>query len=387
MEGNNPLTSVPFDLERVPSPCYVVDEQLLSANLAILDNVQKRCGCKILLALKGFAMFSLFPLLRKVLHGTCASSLHEARLGREEFGGEVHTFAPAYSAGNIQEIAGLSDHLIFNSCSQWERFRPLVQSQKHLKFGLRVNPEHSETEVALYDPCAANSRLGITLDQFRPAALSGISGLHFHTLCEKDAAPLERTAAVFEKKFSPYIPGLDWLNFGGGHLITKADYDRDLLCQVIDYFRTKYSVEVYLEPGEAVALNTGFLVASVLDIIKNDMEIAVLDISVTNHMPDVLEMPYRPGIAGGYPPGRRPHTYRLAGVSCLAGDVVGDYSFAEPLQIGTRLAFLDMAHYSMVKTTNFNGVCLPDIAVWRPATATMEIIRSFGYEDYKNRLS
>jgi carboxynorspermidine decarboxylase len=380
--------SIALDLDIVPSPCFVVDESALKRNLEILAKVQESAGCKILLALKGFAMFSTFPLLRKTLKGICASSPHEARLGFEEFGGEVHACAAAFSESDIKELVRICDHIVFNSFSQWKHFKPLVlKSNRKISCGIRVNPEHSEVKVSLYDPCTPGSRLGVCRDQFREDSLSGISGLHFHTLCEQNADALERTLAVIEEKFGKYLSRMKWINFGGGHHITREDYDLDLLCGIIKDFRRRYNLDVYLEPGEAVALNAGVLVASVLDIIHNDIDIAILDASAATHMPDVLEMPYRPEIEGAGMPGEKPHTYRLGGPSCLAGDVIGDYSFSRPLEIGSKLIFLDMAHYSMVKTTTFNGIRLPSIAIYKPEKNELTIIREFGYQDYRDRLS
>ena len=380
--------SIALDLDIVPSPCFVVDESALKRNLEILAKVQESAGCKILLALKGFAMFSTFPLLRKTLKGICASSPHEARLGFEEFGGEVHACAAAFSESDMQQLVRICDHIVFNSFSQWNRFKPLVlKSNRKISCGIRVNPEHSEVKVDLYDPCTPGSRLGVRRDQFKEDSLSGISGLHFHTLCEQNADALERTLAVIEKKFGKYLSEMKWINFGGGHHITREDYDINLLCGIIKDFRRRYNLDVYLEPGEAVALNAGVLVASVLDIIHNDVDIAILDASAATHMPDVLEMPYRPEIEGAGIPGEKPHTYRLGGPSCLAGDVIGDYSFSRPLEIGSKLIFLDMAHYSMVKTTTFNGIRLPSIAIYKPEKNEFTIIREFGYQDYRKRLS
>ncbi len=384
MDRNYP---VELHLDEVPTPCFVVDEAKLKKNLQILDDVQVRSGCRILLALKGFAMFSLFPLIKKTLKGVCASSPHEARLGREEFGREVHTFAAGYSRADIEDLLPLSDHLIFNSFSQWKRFRPLVeQSATEIQCGLRVNPEHSEAEVALYDPCAPGSRLGIRAQDFEKETLAGISGLHMHTLCEQSADALARTLEAFEAKFGKYLYGLEWVNFGGGHHITRADYNVELLCNLISRIKKQYGVEVYLEPGEAVVLNAGYLVASILDIINNEIDIAILDVSAATHMPDVLEMPYRPEIAEADLPGEQPFTFRLAGHSCLAGDIIGDYSFASPLAVGDKVIFLDMAHYTMVKTNTFNGLQLPALALLKE-NQELEIIRRFGYADYKNRLS
>jgi carboxynorspermidine decarboxylase len=391
---------VKLDLKKVPTPCFVLDESALKRNLAILESVQDRTRCRILLALKGFSMFSVFPLIRQTLHGICASSPHEAMLGREEFGREVHTFAAAYSETDIHKILPISDHIIFNSFNQWHRFKAMAieyqrNIQPDIRFGIRVNPAHSEVEIPIYDPCAPYSRLGVLSDQFQGQSLDGISGLHFHTLCEKNASALKRTLTVFEEKFQDYIPQMDWINFGGGHHITRNDYDVDLLCDLIINFKEKYNVDVYLEPGEAVALNAGILVASVLDIVKNEMDIAILDTSAATHMPDVLEMPYRPEIcqagqrAGQQAgqPDEKAYTYRLAGLSCLAGDIIGDYSFDEPLVVGSKLIFCDMAHYSMVKTNTFNGIQLPSIAVYKADTDRFTIIRQFKYEDFKNRLS
>lgn len=375
------------DLLEMETPVYVVDEGLLEENLRILDFVQKKTGCKILLALKGFAMFSLFPLISRYLHGIAASSLDEARLGFEEFKKEVHTFSPAYKEREFDQILSCSDHVIFNSFSQWELFRPRCACDSAKRFGIRINPEHSEVKTAIYDPCAPFSRLGVTRRNFRPDALEGITGLHFHTLCELNADSLERTLAVVEEKFGSFLRGMEWVNFGGGHHITREDYDIDLLCSLIQRFGEKFGVQVYLEPGEAIALNTGFLVAAVLDIIENSgMNIAILDTSAAAHMPDVIEMPYRPVVEGAGNPGEFPYTFRLGGLTCLAGDVIGDYSFPEPLRAGSKLVFLDMAHYSMVKNNTFNGVRLPSIAV-RMHDKGVRVVREFGYEEYRRRLS
>ena len=345
-------------------------------------------AAKILLALKGFAQWSVFPQVAAVLDGAAASSLHETLLASREFGGEVHTYAPAYAEADFAEILELSDHLVFNSFSQWKKYRDTVGcSGKDIKCGIRINPRHREVEVEIYDPCAPGSRLGVVVEKFEEAELDGISGLHFHTLCELGSDALERTIPVVEAKFGKYLERMEWVNFGGGHHITREGYDIDLLCRLIEDFSRKWDVQVYLEPGEAIALNTGFLVASVLDIVWNEMDIAILDTSASAHMPDVLEMPYRPRITGAGEPGEKSHTYRLSGMTCLAGDVIGDYSFDKPLQIGDKLIFHDMAHYSMVKNTTFNGVRLPDIAVFDSRTCESEVVRRFGYEDYKGRLS
>ncbi len=383
-----------LDLNRISTPCYVLDLAALKKNLKILQCVQDRAGCHILLALKGFAMFSVFPLIRRTLKGVCASSPHEARLGREEFGGKVHAFAAAYSDQDMGQLTQLCDAIVFNSFNQWRRFAPTInKAERNIQCGIRINPAHSEVDVPIYDPCAPRSRLGVTAERFSEEAktdsgfLDGITGLHFHTLCEKNADALERTLKVVEEKFGDYIRRMAWVNFGGGHHITRPDYDVALLCRLINEFKAKYHVEVYLEPGEAVALNAGILAATVLDIVDNGGEIAILDTSAATHMPDVLEIPYRPGIIGAGLPGEKPHTYRLAGLSCLAGDIIGDYSFDQPLTVGDRLAFQDMAIYSMVKTNTFNGIGLPAIATFDQETGAFNVIREFGYQDYKNRLS
>jgi carboxynorspermidine decarboxylase len=370
----------------IPSPCFVVDYHALERNLAIFDKVQQNSGAKCLLALKGFAMFATFPLLKQTLYGVCASSINEAILGHEEFGREVHTFAPAYDADSLKQCLKISDHLIFNSFSQFERFKNLrEQFANQVKFGLRINPEHSEADVALYDPCTEFSRLGIVRAEFENKNLAGISGLHFHTLCEQDSYALERTLDAVEGKFGKFIAQMKWVNFGGGHHISRENYDVAHLCKLIKRFKDKYNVEVYLEPGEAVALNAGILVTTVLDIIYNGMFIAILDTSAATHMSDVLEMPYRPEIKNAGQYGEKAYTYRLGGNSCLAGDIIADYSFDKPLKIGDKLQLLDMAHYSMVKTTTFNGVKLPAIALYR--NKKLEIIKEFRYEDFRNRLS
>ncbi len=384
------LTGIDIDkiLRLAPSPAYVVDLGRLRHNLAILDDVQRRSGARILMALKAFAMWSVFPVIRETLAGVCASSPWEARLGREEFDREVHSFSAAFKESDVRELLSISDHLVFNSFAQLERFRPLWEkAQGRVSVGLRVNPEHSEGHTAIYDPCAPNSRLGIPLRQFEGKSLAGVEGLHFHTLCEQLFEPLERTARVFEERFGSYLHGMKWLNLGGGHHITREGYDLDALVELVKYFREKYGLEVYLEPGEAIAIGTGVLVGEVLDVVENGMEIAILDVSATCHMPDVLEMPYRPEIHCGFDPGAKAYGYRLAGPSCLAGDVIGDWSFEKPLKPGDRLAFEDMAHYTMVKTTMFNGIQHPHICTFEPETGELKVVRSFTYEDFKIRLS
>jgi carboxynorspermidine decarboxylase len=383
-------------IDQVETPSYICDLGALRRNLEILADVQTRAGCKILLALKGFAMWSVFPIVRQYLSGVATSSVAEARLGREEFCGntrdwEVHAYAPAYSTADIDELVEIADHIVFNSIGQWQRHRERVrQSGRAIHCGVRLNPRHSEVKVAIYDPCAPGSRLGVPPEAFPGAGapeLEGLDGLHFHTLCELGSDALERTVAAVEARFGQHLGGVKWVNFGGGHHITRPNYDTELLVRIVKQFQDRHGVDVYLEPGEAIALYTGVLVASVLDVTHNDMDIAILDTSATAHMPDVLEMPYRPEIYGAGKPGEHPYTYRLGGLTCLAGDVIGDYSFPRPLEVGDKLIFGDMAHYTMVKNTTFNGVRLPSIATYEPTSNRLEVVRRFGYEDYRDRLS
>ncbi|MCP1145970.1 carboxynorspermidine decarboxylase [Lysinibacillus endophyticus] len=376
-----------IDWNQAPSPSYVVDERLLKRNLEILKSVQDRTGCDILLALKGFSMFSTFPMVRQYLKGITSSSLFEARLGYEEFGKEVHAYAPAYAENEIDEYLKYVDHIVFNSFDQLNKYKEKVQSlDKHVSIGLRVNPGYSEVETELYDPCALNSRLGIPFESFRPDELDGVEGIHFHAMCEQNSDVLERIIPHFEEKYGPYLHQMKWVNFGGGHHITRPDYDVDKLVNIINYIKEKYDVHVILEPGEAIALNTGYLVTTVLDVVKNGMEIAILDTSATCHMPDVLEMPYRPQIIGASTPNDKAYTYRLGGMTCLAGDVIGDYSFDQPLKAGDKVVFTDMAHYTMVKNHMFNGVNLPSICLFNEEEG-VKVVRQFGYEDYRDRLS
>ncbi len=375
-----------IDISQLPSPCYLVDESLLIKNLEILHSVQERTGCSILLAQKGFSMYSVYPLIGKYLKGVTSSSLFEARLGYEKMGKEVHIYAPAYEAEEFDEIMDCCDHIVFNSFSQWEKFKDRVKNHPgKIECGIRINPEYSEIETPIYNPCYMNSRLGVTLSNFKPEDLEGIDGLHFHTMCEQNSDTLERTVKVVDEKFGQYIKNMKWLNLGGGHHITRSDYDIEKLVSTILYLKEKYSVDIYLEPGEAVALNTGFLVSTVLDIVENGMKIGILDASAACHMPDVLEMPYRPNIIGAGQPGEYPYTYRFGGNTCLAGDIIGDYSFKQPLKPGNRLVFCDMGHYTMVKNNMFNGVNLPSIVLYSEANG-IEIIKKFGYEDYISRL-
>nr|WP_216626668.1 carboxynorspermidine decarboxylase [Paenibacillus phytohabitans] len=381
------MKDIDIDISALPSPAYLVDERLLTKNLETLNYVQEQSGAKILLAQKGFSMHSMYPLVGKYLHGVTSSSLFEARLGFEEMGKEVHVYAPAYVDREFDELLGYTDHIVFNSFDQWSRFKERVQNApKKISCGIRVNPEYSEIEVPLYDPCYNYSRMGVTLPNFRPEELDGIDGLHFHTMCEQNSDTLERTLKVVEEKFGQYLHGMKWLNFGGGHHITRPDYDLETLIKCIRHMKETYGVEIYLEPGEAIALNTGYLVATVLDTMHNGMDIAILDTSAECHMPDVLAMPYRPGIIGAGMPGEFAHTYRLGGMTCLAGDVIGDYSFPEPLKYGDKLIFLDMAHYSMVKNHMFNGVNLPAISSYNEEEG-IKVIREFEYSDFSGRLS
>lgn len=370
----------------ISTPYFLVDETRLTQNLEILRQVADQAGCKILLAQKAFSMFSCYPLLRRYLAGSTASGLYEARLGKEHFGGETHVFSPAYKPEEFEELLTYADHFVFNSPRQLQKFGPAARAAGKA-VGLRVNPECSTQEGhAIYDPCAPGSRLGTTLANFDESLLPLLDGLHFHTLCEQNSDDLETTVAAFEEKFGKYLHGLKWINLGGGHHITRKDYDRERLVRIVKHLKDTYQVEVYLEPGEAVVLNAGFLVTSVLETLHNGMDIAILDTSAACHMPDVLEMPYRPPMQNSGESGEKAYTYRLGGPTCLAGDVIGDYSFDAPLNEGDRLVFEDMALYTMVKTNTFNGMPLPAI-VWRDANGQEKLVKAFGYEDFKNRLS
>ncbi|MDY5972838.1 MAG: carboxynorspermidine decarboxylase [Butyricicoccus sp.] len=376
-----------IELDRsLRTPYFLVDEGLLVRNLEILQDVAEQSGCKILLAQKAFSMFSCYPLIRRYLAGTTASGVYEARLGHEEFGGETHVFSPAYRPDEFEVLLRYADDFVFNSPAQVRKYAEKARAAGK-SVGLRVNPECSTQEGhAIYDPCAPGSRLGTTAENFDPALLPLLDGLHFHTLCEQGADALETTLAAFEEKFGRWLPGLKWLNLGGGHHITRDDYDRALLIRLVRRLRETYGVEVYLEPGEAVVLNAGFLVSQVLEIVHNGMDIAILDTSAACHMPDVLEMPYRPPVLDSGEAGEKAHTYRFAGPTCLAGDVIGDYSFDRPLREGDFVVFGDMALYTMVKTNTFNGMPLPSI-VLRTREGACRLIRSFDYVDFKSRLS
>ncbi|MDR0763982.1 MAG: carboxynorspermidine decarboxylase [Synergistaceae bacterium] len=444
--GKFPLPAPPIDWSLLPSPCYVIDEGLLIRNLKLLRDVADAAECKILLAQKAFSMYSFYPLISEYLDGAASSSLFEARLAREEMRKEVHIYAPAYRDDEFDEIRRICDHVVFNSAAQWRRFASRIRGEKSAgenkkininkrsrglvplrgtgrspsgensagktaearppSCGIRVNPEYSEIETEIYNPCAPRSRLGTTAAEFEADmkeitrisagendfdSPAGLEGLHFHTMCEQGTDTLERTLAVFEKKFGKYLRSVKWVNFGGGHHITRADYDITLLVRLIRRFREKYGVDVYLEPGEAIALNAGFLAATVLDITRNGMDIALLDASAACHMPDVLEMPYTPHILGSAAPGaiqsgNHPHIYRLGSSTCLSGDVIGDYAFRRRLVPGDRLVFCDMAIYTMVKNNTFNGVNLPSIVI-HTRKGECRVIKTFGYEDFKSRLS
>ena len=376
-----------IDISSLPTPSYIVDERLLIKNLEKLKSIIDKTGCRILLAQKGFSMFYFYPLIKKYLNGTTASSLYEARLGFEEMGNETHIFNPSYREDEIDEILSMVDHIVFNSFNQWSKYKNIVKShERTISCGLRVNPEYSSVETEIYNPTGKFSRFGVTRVNFKEDELDGIDGLHFHALCEQNSDALEATLVAFEEKFGQYLHGMKWVNFGGGHHITRDDYDVEKLINCINHIKNKYNVEVYLEPGEAVALNTGFLVTEVLDTIYNEMDILLVDTSAACHMPDVIEMPYRPFIINSGMPNEKAYTYKLGGPTCLAGDVIGDYSFDNPINIGDKLIFTDMAHYSMVKNNTFNGINLPAIAVYTEKDG-VKVIRSFKYEDFRNRLS
>ena len=376
-----------IDISSLPTPSYIVDERLLIKNLEKLKSIIDRTGCRILLAQKGFSMFYFYPLIKKYLNGTTASSLYEARLGFEEMGNETHIFNPSYREDEIDEILSMVDHIVFNSFNQWSKYKNIVKShERTISCGLRVNPEYSSVETEIYNPTGKFSRFGVTRVNFKEDELDGIDGLHFHALCEQNSDALEATLVAFEEKFGEYLYDMKWVNFGGGHHITRDDYDVEKLINCINYIKNKYNVEVYLEPGEAIALNTGYLVTEVLDTIYNEMDILLVDTSAACHMPDVIEMPYRPFIINSGMPNEKAYTYKLGGPTCLAGDIIGDYSFDNPINIGDKLIFTDMAHYSMVKNNTFNGINLPSIAVYTEKDG-VKVIRSFKYEDFRNRLS
>lgn len=373
-------------IDQVPTPAYVIDEAKLVNNLEILKSVQERTGCKVLLAQKAFSMYATYPLISQYLAGTTASGLYEAKLGHEEFGGEVHVFAPAFKDADLEEILEIADHIVFNSERQLRKHVDKCRAVG-VSVGLRINPECStQGDHALYDPCAAGSRFGVRIDQFSEDLLDLVDGLHFHTLCEQNSDDLKTTLNAVEAKFGPYLHRIKWLNMGGGHHVTREDYNLDLLISSIQHMQKTYGLEVYIEPGEAIALNAGYLVTEVLDIFENGIETLVLDASATCHMPDVLEMPYRPPLRHGFEAGEKAYTYRLSSNTCLTGDIIGDYSFEKPVEIGDKLYFEDMAIYSFVKNNTFNGIGLPSL-VLMDKTGDCRIVKSFGYEDFKGRLS
>ncbi len=371
--------------KQIPSPCYVCEEEKLEKNLQLLDYVQKKADVTILLALKGFAMYSTFDICKKYLKGCCASGLNEAILAKEEFGGEIHTYSPAFKPSEFKQISQLSNHIIFNSFSQLELYKNDLKSYNSI--GLRINPECSTVDVDLYNPCAIHSRLGITKKEFPKKIPSIVEGFHFHALCEQNVDALKQVLNKFETNFQHFFKHLKWINFGGGHHITRKDYDVDGLIQLLKEFKKRYPhLQIYLEPGEAIGWQTGYLEATVLDIVNNGMEIAILDTSAECHMPDTLAMPYRADVRDAGEPYKKKYTYKLAGNTCLAGDILGDYSFDKILNIGDKIIFEDMIHYTMVKTTTFNGINLPSIAIKR-IDGSFDVVRNFTYESYKQRLS
>ena len=374
-----------LDYSQVKSPCYVLDEKRLRRNMEILSDIQNRTGVKIICALKGYSFWRSFPIIGEYLPGATASSLNEARLAKEEMGKEVHVFAPAYEDGEIDQILSLADHITFNSFSQGSRFKDKAL-KAGVSCGIRVNPQYSTVETDLYNPCGKYSRLGVTEAEFKPELLDGIDGLHFHALCEQDADALEGVLAAFEKHFGKYLPQMKWVNFGGGHHITRKDYHRDQLVELLNNFKARYPhLEVIMEPGEAIGWQTGELVANVVDLVHNEMDIAILNVSVSAHMPDCLEMPYRPNVTGADLPGVKKFTYKLTGNTCLAGDQLGDFSFDKPLQVGDKIIFEDMIHYTMVKTTFFNGVRHPNIGMF-DMDGKFHLLHEFTYEQFKEKL-
>ncbi|MCB4747194.1 MAG: carboxynorspermidine decarboxylase [Sulfurovum sp.] len=371
----------------ISTPYWLLDEKTLIDNLKIIQYIKEQSGAKVLLALKGYALWKSFNSIRPYLDGCCASGLHEAQLAAEEFQKEVHTYSPAFKKEEIEKIAIISHHLVFNSLTQFKSFAQIAKEVNPLlSLGLRVNPEYSASPKEIYNPCAPYSRLGVTIESFDITLLSLLDGLHFHALCEQDSNALEAVLVNFEEKFGHYISQMKWINFGGGHHITRKGYDVEKLIYLIKKFKKKYHVEIYLEPGEAIGWGTGLLVATVLDVVRNGIDIAILDISAEAHMPDTIIMPYRAEVYGAADTGEKPYTYRLAGNTCLAGDIMGDYSFDEPLRIGDRIIFEDQMHYTMVKATTFNGIKLPSIAIKR-VDGSIEVVKEFGYKDFKNRLS
>ncbi len=371
-------------LDKIPTPCYVLEEELFEQNLKLLNYVREQSGAKILLALKGYSFYESFDLAKKYLDGCCCSGLYEARLANEEFKKEIHTYSPAFKDDVIDEIVKLSNHITFNSFSQYLRYKNRLKGE--ISPGIRVNPQLAFSEATIYNPCAINSRLGVTIQEFKEEFLEGIEGLHFHALCEQNAGALEAVLKSFEEKFGRYIPIMKWVNFGGGHHITRDDYDIDKLINIIKDFKDRYNnIEVYLEPGEAVGWQSGVLVASVVDIVHNGIDIAILDVSAEAHMPDTIIMPYRAEVRNAAKEGEKRYTIKLGGNTCLAGDFMGNYSFDKPLEIGDKVIFEDQMHYTIVKNTTFNGVRLPSLAILRK-NGNFEVVKSFNYSDYKRRI-
>jgi carboxynorspermidine decarboxylase len=377
-----------IDFDKIPSPCYVLDESLLRKNLELIKSIKEKAGIEIILAFKGFSMWGAFPIVREYIQGATASSLHEAMLCFEEMKTLAHTYSPIYMKEEFGEILDRSSHLTFNSLSQFQAFYPEVAKNKHkVSVGLRVNPEYSEVTTTLYNPCAPGSRLGITSDQLGDSLPEGVEGLHFHSLCESTSYDLEKTLEAFEARFGKYLKDVKWVNMGGGHLMTRQGYDTEHLIGLLKKFKAKYDVDIILEPGSAFAWQTGYLVSSVVDLVENHgIKTAMLDVSFTAHMPDCLEMPYKPRILGSLEPTDNKPTYRMGGNTCLSGDYIGDWSFDKPLKIGQKLVFDDMIHYTMVKTSTFNGVPHPSIGIWNEKDG-FKLLKKFGYQDFKNRLS
>ncbi len=374
-------------LYTIPSPCWIVEEELLERNLKILKDIKDRAGIEILLALKAYSLWHTFDLISQYLGGCCTSGLYEAKLGREKMDKEVHTYSPAFKSSEINDISKISNHLVFNSINQLKSFYTQAkEANSNISIGLRVNPEYSEAPTDIYNPCAPYSRLGTLSEDIDEEIISKIDGLHLHALCEQDSPALGGVLNAFEKKFSKWLPKIKWVNFGGGHHITRVDYDRDGLVEILRDFKYKYPhLKIYLEPGEAVGWQTGSLVATVLDIVHNGIDIAILDTSAEAHMPDTIIMPYRADVRHSAKAGIKPYTYRLAGNTCLSGDIMGDYSFDKPLKVGDKIIFEDQIHYTMVKATTFNGIKLPDIAILRK-DGNIDIVKKFGYEDFLNRV-
>jgi carboxynorspermidine decarboxylase len=381
-KAGDPGAFAHFDLQRVDSPAFVVDETAIRRNLSILADVKNRAGIKILCAMKAFSMWELAPVIGEYLDGVCSSGLWESRLAQQKYTGEIATYCAGFKASDMAEIVDISDHIVFNTPAQHTRFAAYLNES--VDVGLRLNPEHAEGEVAKYDPCSPGSRLGFPVSQLQPEHLTGVSGLHFHTLCEQEFAPLERTWAALKPHIAPYFAQLKWLNFGGGHHITRADYDREALIKFLIMVKEETGLEIYLEPGEAIALDAGILVGEILDSFDNGINVGITDISATCHMPDVIEAPYRPAMLGERKGGPE---IRLGGPSCLAGDIIGDYCLPAEVKPGARFAFLDQAHYSMVKTNTFNGVPLPSIWLWNSDTDVLRCIKQFGWEEFRDRLS